>query len=146
MLTQETIAPNFTSKDARIAGLLDDMHAIQDLKAVYDLAEWDQNTGMPEGAAEVRGYHMATLQGVMHERWTDPRLGSLLGELGDVIGRSDYTDADRGLVRVARRDYDLATKLPRDLVEGRVRVDALDVLGLERALEGTRCDRPRSLQ
>ncbi len=124
MLTQETIAPNFTSKDARIAGLLDDMHAIQDLKAVYDLAEWDQNTGMPEGAAEVRGYHMATLQGVMHERWTDPRLGSLLGELGDVIGRSDYTDADRGLVRAARRDYDRATKLPRELVEEMARVQA----------------------
>jgi len=124
MLTQETIAPNFTSKDARIAGLLDDMHAIQDLKAVYDLAEWDQNTGMPEGAAEVRGYHAATLQGVMHERWTDPRLGSLLGELGDVIGRSDYTDADRGLVRAARRDYDRATKLPRELVEEMARVQA----------------------
>src|SRR5258708_33700233 len=124
MLTQETVAPNFRSKDASIGGVLDDMHAIQELKAVYDLAEWDQNTGMPEGAAEVRGYHVATLQGVMHERWTDPRLGSLLGELGDVIGRSDYTDADRGLVRAARRDYDRATKLPRELVEEMARVQA----------------------
>src|SRR5260370_4154035 len=124
MLTQETVAPNFTRKDARIAGLLDDMHAIQELKAGYDLAEWDQNTGMPEGEAEGGGYQMGTLQGVMHERWTDPRLGSLLGELGDVIGRSDYTDADRGLVRVARRDYDRATKLPRELVEEMARVQA----------------------
>ncbi|HKF37666.1 MAG TPA: hypothetical protein VKB35_12280, partial [Ktedonobacteraceae bacterium] len=124
MLTQETTAPSFTSKDARIAGLLDYVHEIQDLKALYDLAEWDQNTAMPEGAAEVRGYHMATIQGIMHERWTDPRLLSLLGELDAVIERSDYTDADRGLVRAARRDYDRATKLPRELVEEMARVQA----------------------
>ena len=124
MLRQETMVRNFTSKDARIASLLDFMHEVEDLKALGDLAEWDQNTGMPEGAAEVRGYQMATLQGVIHERWTMPRLGTLLNELGDVIKGSDYTDADRGLVREAQRSYDRATKLPRNLVEEIARVQA----------------------
>src|SRR5260370_17291114 len=99
MLRQETTVPDFTSKDARIAELLDDMHEIQDLKALGDLAEWDQNTEMPEGAAEVRGYQMATLQGVMHEHWTDPKLGSLLRQLTALLDRSDSTTPNHRLFR-----------------------------------------------
>jgi carboxypeptidase Taq len=124
MLEQETITPNFTSGDAGITELLDHMHEIEDLKALGSLAEWDQNTDMPEGAGEVRGYQMATLQGVLHERWTSQRLGSLLNELSAVIDRSGYTDADRGLVREAQRNYDRSTKLPRKLVEEVARVQA----------------------
>src|SRR6516164_8399337 len=124
MLNQETMIPNFTSRDVGIAELLDYMHEIEDLKALGNLAEWDQNTDMPEGAAEVRGYQMATLQGNLHERWTSQRLGTLLSELSEVINRSDYTDTDRGLVREAQRNYERATKLPRKLVEEIARVQA----------------------
>ena len=135
MLKQETMVPKFTSKDARIAELLEYMHEIEDLKALGDLAEWDQNTEMPEGGAEVRGYQMAALQGVVHERWTSARLGVLLKELSDVIERSDYTDADRGLVREAQRNYDRATKLPRKLVEEIARVQASSFEAWRRARE-----------
>jgi carboxypeptidase Taq len=135
MLRQETTVPDFTSKDARIAELLDYMHEIQDLKALGDLAEWDQNTEMPEGAAEVRGYQMATLQGVIHEHWTDPKLGSLLRELSALVDRSDYTDADRGLVREAQRNYDRSTKLPRKLIEEMTRVQAGSFNAWRRARE-----------
>jgi carboxypeptidase Taq len=124
MLKQEAVIPNFTSSDARIAELLDCMHEIEDLEALGNLAEWDQNTEMPEGAAEVRGYQMAALQGILHERWTTQRLGFLLNELNEVINRPAYTEADRGLVRVARRKNDHATKLPRKLVEEMARVQA----------------------
>ena len=68
--------PSFTSEDAGITELLDYMHEIEDLKALGNLAEWDQNTEMPEGAAEMRGYQMAALQGILHERWTADRLGA----------------------------------------------------------------------
>ncbi len=135
MLTQETTVQNFTSKDERITELLAYMHEVQDLKAVGDLAEWDQNTAMPEGAADVRGYQMATLQGVIHERWTTPRLGLLLNELSDVFKGSGYTDADRGLVREAQRGYDRATKLPRNLVEEIARVQAGSFEAWRRARE-----------
>jgi carboxypeptidase Taq len=124
MLKQETMIPSFTSSDARIAELLDYMHEIEDLKALSNLAEWDQNTDMPEGASEVRGYQMAALQGILHEHWTTQRMGSLLDELNEVVNRSGYTDADRGLVREAQRNYDRATKLPGKLVEEMARVQA----------------------
>ncbi len=135
MLEQETMIPNFTSRDEGIAELLDYMHEIEDLKALGNLAEWDQNTEMPKGAAEVRGYQMAALQGILHERWTTQRLGALLGELSDVTRRSDYTDADRGLVREAQRNYDRATKLPRKLVEEIARVQAASFEAWRRARE-----------
>jgi len=135
MLKEETMIPSFTSEDARIAELLEYMHEIEDLKALGSLAEWDQNTEMPEGAGEVRGYQMATLQGVLHEHWTTQRLGTLLNELSEAIKRSEYTDADRGLVREAKRNYDRATKLPRKLVEEMARVQAGSFEAWRRARE-----------
>src|SRR6266566_453131 len=135
MLEQETVIPSFTSKNESIAELLDYMHEIEDLKALGNLAEWDQNTEMPKGAAEVRGYQMAALQGILHERWTTQRLGALLSELSEVTRRSDYSDADRGLVREAQRNYDRATKLPRKLVEEIARVQAASFEAWRRARE-----------
>jgi carboxypeptidase Taq len=135
MLEQETMIPSFTNGDAGITELLEYMHEIEDLKALGSLAEWDQNTAMPEGAGEVRGYQSAALQGVLHERWTNQRLGTLLNKLNAVINRSDYTDADRGLVREAQRNYDRATKLPRKLVEEMARVQASSFEAWRRARE-----------
>lgn len=75
MLQQDTaLMPQFTRSDARVSELLDRMHEIADLSALGALAEWDQNTEMPEGAGEVRGDQMATLQGVLHERWRSHQL------------------------------------------------------------------------
>ena len=135
MLEQETIIPSFTNGDTDITELLEYMHEIEDLKALGSLAEWDQNTEMPEGAGEVRGYQSATLQGVLHERWTNQHLGSLLNKLNAVINRSGYTDADRGLVREAQRNYDRSTKLPRKLVEEMARVQASSFEAWRRARE-----------
>lgn len=39
---------------------------------------WDQETMMPEGAAEQRGEEMAAIEGVLHSRRTDPRVGEWL--------------------------------------------------------------------
>ena len=135
MLEQETMIPSFTNGDAGITELLEYMHEIEDLKALGSLAEWDQNTAMPEGAGEVRGYQSAALEGVLHERWTNQRLGTLLNKLNAVINRSDYTHADRGLVREAQRNYDRATKLPRKLVEEMARVQASSFEAWRRARE-----------
>jgi carboxypeptidase Taq len=125
MLQQDIASmPQFTHSNTHIAELLDHMHKIADLGALGALAEWDQNTEMPEGAGGVRGDQMATLQGVLHERWTAERLGHLLDELEAPGMQTHLTDADKGLIRKARRDYDQATKLPRTLVEELARVQA----------------------
>ena len=136
MLKQDNrTAPEFTRSDPHIDELLDLMHEIADLSALGSIAEWDQNTAMPEGATTVRGFQMATIQGVLHERWTSTRLGNLLGELRQKVQQASFSDADRGLVREGLRGYERATKLPRKLVEEMAQVQAGSFNAWRRARE-----------
>ncbi|HVB72420.1 MAG TPA: carboxypeptidase M32 [Ktedonobacteraceae bacterium] len=135
MLTQETKALEFNRKDERVVELLELVQQIEDLKALGDLAEWDQNTLLPDGAGETRGNQLATIQGVLHDRRTNPRLGQLLDELQETVQSTDYTDADRGLVRLTRRMFEQATKLPRALVEEMARVSSGSFEAWRRARE-----------
>lgn len=125
MLQQDSkMMPTFTQSNEYISELLECMHEIADLSSLGALAEWDQNTALPEGAGEIRGNQMATLQGVLHERWVSERLGQLLAILEHPHEQIDLTDADIGLIRQVRRNYDQATRLPRTLVEEMARVQA----------------------
>ena len=49
---------------------------------------WDQETMMPEGAAEQRAEEMGALDGVLHGRRTDARIGEWLeaAEAPDEVG------------------------------------------------------------
>jgi carboxypeptidase Taq len=135
---QPTTAANsiqFTTSDDRISELLGLMREIADLGALNALAGWDQNTALPDGAGEVRGQQLATMQGVLHERLTNPRLGQLLAALEELVQAALFTDADRGLVRESKRAYEHATKLPRGLVEEMARVEAASFESWRRARE-----------
>ncbi|WP_165423087.1 carboxypeptidase M32 [Ktedonosporobacter rubrisoli] len=112
----------FTTSDERISTLLKRVQETTDLLKLEALASWDQHTQMPERAGEARMHQVATLDGIIHERQSDPALGKLLQELEGVVSQSRFTDADRSLVRHARRSYDQATKLPPELVEERAKV------------------------
>ncbi len=135
MLLQEKASFEFSAGDERIAELVRLLQQIEDVRSLSALAEWDQNTEMPEGAGEVRGHQQATIQGVLHEFRTNPRLGELLDELEPRVGQDEYTDADRGLVREARRMYKQAIRLPRALIEEIARVGAGSFEAWRRARE-----------
>ncbi len=136
MLTHETTKTlEFSYQDERIAELLELIHPLEDIRALSYLAEWDQNTQLPDGAGEIRGHQLATIQGVLHERSTNPRIGTLLDELREVVQGEQYTDADRALVRETGRMYDHATKLPRSLVEEMARVQSGSFEAWRRARE-----------
>lgn len=136
MLTQQEIAAlEFSRKDERIAALLESVAKIADLKSLSDLGEWDQNTQLPDGAGHTRGNQMATIQGILHDYSTNPRLGQLLDELEEPVKGAQYSDADRGLVHQTRRLYEQATKLPRALVEELARTTANSFEAWRRARE-----------
>jgi carboxypeptidase Taq len=84
---------------------------LADLSALSMLAEWDQQVMMPPGAAATRARQVGTLAGIEHERATDERLGEWLAELDGVA--QDAIEAD--IVRLARRDWERARKVPADL-------------------------------
>jgi carboxypeptidase Taq len=130
---ETTAALDFTRSDARIGELLELGNEIADLSSLTALATWDQNTALPDGAGEVRGAQLATIEGTLHERWTSRRLGELLAELEKPVQASEFNDADRGLVRQMRRGHDHATKLPRGLVQEMARVGAASFEAWRRA-------------
>jgi carboxypeptidase Taq len=89
------------------------MRDLNDLFAALRLLNWDQAVMMPPRGAPARARSIATLEGVTHERLTDPRVGELLEELGS---EESLELPQRASVRVLHRDYEQATKVPSDLV------------------------------
>src|SRR3954452_20497562 len=78
------------------------------------LLAWDQEVVMPPAGAEWRAQQRATLERLAHERFVDDRVGELLERA------SPESELDEDLLRVNRRDFDKARRVPGELVEGRV--------------------------
>ncbi len=89
---------------------------VTDLNRAALLLEWDQETYMPRGGVESRAEQLSTLLRLAHVRFTSDEVGRLLGELEDELGGRSFDSDEASLVRVTRRDYDQARKLPPDLV------------------------------
>lgn len=89
---------------------------ISDINSAVALLDWDQNTFMPAGGAAARGRQLATLSSIAHQRQTDAALGELLDELRAVEQEQGVDSDTAGLIRVARRAYDQATRVPEEFV------------------------------
>jgi len=89
---------------------------IDDLHRAAAVLGWDHATYMPPGGAEARGRQIATLERLAHEKFTHPSVGRMLTDLRS-HGRSLTHDSDQAaLLRVTRRDYDRAVKVPPPFV------------------------------
>ena len=87
------------------------MAELSDLTALGRLAAWDQRTMMPPDGGPGRGEQLATLERLAHERATADEVGEWLEALED----ADLDGLDAEIVRVARRDFDRARRVPADL-------------------------------
>ncbi|MCP4538662.1 MAG: carboxypeptidase M32 [Chloroflexi bacterium] len=85
---------------------------INDLESAAGVLGWDQSTYMPPGGAPARGRQVATLRRLAHEKSTDPALGKLLDDLQSYEESLPYDSNEASLIRVARRDYERAVKVP----------------------------------
>ncbi len=88
---------------------------VRDLSSAAALLSWDQETMMPRKAAAARARQLATLAGLRHERFTDPKVGDLLAAAE--TARDAFSDEEQAQLRELRYDWDRATKLPKELVE-----------------------------
>jgi carboxypeptidase Taq len=85
-----------------------------DLGYTAELLMWDQETYMPPGGVAARARALARLMREAHERFTSPAVDRLLEELG---GQGFDPDSFEGaLLRVTRRDYEKAVRIPAELV------------------------------
>ena len=91
--------------------LLSRMQELRDLQGAIGLMTWDQETYMPPGAEGARATQLATLQGLYHERLTDPKVGDWLA------GLSNLSTEKSAMVRAFRRERDRAARVPQRLVK-----------------------------
>jgi carboxypeptidase Taq len=89
---------------------------IADLAGTAALLSWDQATYMPRCGAEARARQSALVNRLVHERRTDPALGRLLDRLDRWAETLDSDSDDARLLRVARRDFERAMKVPAPFV------------------------------
>jgi carboxypeptidase Taq len=84
---------------------------LSDLDAIARLSGWDQRVMMPGGGGEARASQVATLARLRHERSTAAEIGEWLDELAEAA----LSELDADVVRLARRDWERAQRIPREL-------------------------------
>ncbi len=98
-----------------------------DLGAIEMLLSWDQLVMMPADSAPTRADQAATLARLTHTLATAPEIGRWLDELEQgrrEQGSAPGDDIDRDIVRLARRDYERARRVPEDLAAAISRASA----------------------
>jgi carboxypeptidase Taq len=71
---------------------------------------------MPPGGAAARGRQSALLARLAHERLTDPAVGRLIDDLTPYAESLPYDSDDAALIRVARRNFEKAVRVPAALL------------------------------
>ncbi len=96
------------------------MGDINALGAAMAMMDWDQQTYMPRGGADARASHLECLSRMKHEMFTSDELQKDVAEAAN-----DATGDDKDLLRIIKRDLDLATKLPSELVGRKSKLAAI---------------------
>ena len=96
------------------------MGDINALNAATSIMDWDQQTYMPRGGAEARASHLECLSRMSHEKFTSDQTQK---DVGDAMKDASGEDVD--LLRIIKRDLDLATKLPSELVGRKSKLAAI---------------------
>jgi carboxypeptidase Taq len=109
----------------KLEQLKERLAVVSDLNGAASLLGWDQQTYMPPGGAAARAEQLATLGRLAHETLISDEIGELLeGASAESTGSSSDSD-ESCLVRVVRRDYEKARKVPAALVAEIARATSL---------------------
>src|SRR5215471_5171312 len=109
----------------RYDDLVERLAEVQDITGAAGILAWDQRTMMPEAGARARADQQSTLVRLAFERFTADEVGELLVELEDWGASLDYDSTEASLLRITRRDYDKARRVPIELRAEMARAGAL---------------------
>ncbi|MDZ7844035.1 MAG: carboxypeptidase M32 [Anaerolineales bacterium] len=90
---------------------------VADLHHASALLGWDQQTYMPRGGAQARGFQLGTLNSLAHEQFTSSEVGELLEELESYGEELDPDSNTARLLQVTEREYKKSTRVPASFVE-----------------------------
>ncbi|MDX6513233.1 MAG: carboxypeptidase Taq [Gaiellaceae bacterium] len=88
---------------------------VADLRRIGQILFWDQQVMMPSGGAPARAEQSATLARISHEAFISPEIGRLLEELTPWAEGLDPESDEASIVRVSRRDWEKARRVPAEL-------------------------------
>ena len=88
---------------------------ISDLMRAGGVLVWDQRVTMPPLGTEARANSLATIGRLAHQALVDDEIGRLLDRLLPYEESLEYDSDDASLIRVARRDWEKARRVPAEL-------------------------------
>ena len=115
------------SNEERLTELRERLGVIHDLRRAAELLGWDQHTMMPPAATPSRGDQLSTIDRFAHDLFVSDELGELLQSLADYERELDPESIDAALIRVTRRDWEKARKVPGELRAEMTRAAVLGV-------------------
>ena len=104
--------------------LIGQVHEINDLGKAFALMSWDREVNMPQGGMADRIAQMTTLSSLVHRMSTTDEFGEAIERAAAELDGADYAGNEASLVRLLRRDYANARKLPTEFVARSTAVSA----------------------
>jgi carboxypeptidase Taq len=101
--------------EADVRTLRERLAEISDLQRAAAVLRWDQQVMMPPLGNEARAEALATIGRLAHEKFVDDEIGSLLEKLRPHEESLPYDSDDASLIRVTRRDWEKARRVPAEL-------------------------------
>src|SRR6476646_210798 len=98
-----------------ITTLRERLAEISDLSRAAGVLGWEQRVSMPPLGTESRAESLATLGRISRDRLSASEIGRLLDRLSALEESLDYDSDDASLIRVTRRDYEEACRVPTEL-------------------------------
>ncbi len=87
------------------------------LNSCQSVLDWDERTYMPPKGSENRANQVSLLAGIVHDKFTSPRIGEIINELIYAGIDPESEGVDSANLREIKRAYDKAVKVPKSLVE-----------------------------
>jgi carboxypeptidase Taq len=101
------------------------MAELTDLRSASSLLEWDQQTMMPPDGAGSRAESLATLERIGHAMFTSADTGKLIDAAAAELDGSCTDSDDVSLVRVVRRRWEKARRVPAALAADLARASSV---------------------
>jgi carboxypeptidase Taq len=120
-LTVGTESPSLERLKGRLA-------VVADLRHADSILDWDSRVSMPHAGAAARAEVSSTVAKLAHETFVSDEIGELLAELPD-----DGDSVDAALVRVTKRLWDRAHRVPTELAGEMAQVSGVAVAAWDEA-------------
>ena len=101
--------------DAALSELKERLGKLTDLRRTEAVLVWDMTVWMPAGGAPTRAAQLSTMHELTHAFETEDRFGELFEELEPYAASLPLDSDDAALIRVAKRDWEKARRIPTSL-------------------------------